>query len=652
MFNDIIGGDWPYFFFENLKEMAFPFLWNTNWPTGLGGNQIIILPLKIYLQVPILIFVNYLNIPWPIIQRIFWFWLAFGISFYSGYRIGKSYIGGLIYATNSWILMVIGGGQMGVALAFAIAPFVLSKFIEFISNFRTLLENNKITQALIIIALVLSLQIVWDFRVTYLTLFCLLLYFLLSLFLKKISLKKIIKPLFIGLLIFIGLNFFWIFPLVLSGFGNTGFFKESFIGAASMKFLSFANFSNSISLLHPNWPENIFGKIYFMRSQFLFIPLFAFFSLFFINNFKRNKEENKEKKMKVLYFALLALFGAFLAKGTNSPFGVINAWLFSNFPGMDLFRDPIKFYILVAIAYSFLIPYSLSRITGKKVKSLYKSILYIAFFVYWVFLTFPLFADHVHGISSRKNIPQEYVDLKDFFYERKDFFRTFWVPRNQRFGFNSDHHPAIDAGNILNAANYLEIINWLGKEGAKEQLARWSVKYIIVPYDSEGEIFLEDRKYSTKKYEETVSALNSLDFLERIKTQSFNKIAIFELKERINDHIFIENKKGFFDKPEVRWVSIDPARYEVEIKNVKEPVSLIFSESFDAGWVLSNKQESINSDKTKDGLNSFEIEKTGNLNYNLYFKPQKYLQAGVVISLLTLVIVILVLIKLKKGARK
>ena len=113
-----------------------------------------------------------------------------------------------------------------------------------------------------------------------------------------------------------------------------------------------------------------------------------------------------------------------------------------------------------------------------------------------------------------------------------------------------------------------------------------------------------------------------------------------------------ETKKGFFDKPEVRWVSIDPARYEVEIKNVKEPVSLIFSESFDAGWVLSNKQESINSDKTKDGLNSFEIEKTGNLNYNLYFKPQKYLQAGVVISLLTLVIVILVLIKLKKGARK
>jgi len=112
----ILKGDWPHYFAENLSSFSIPEIWSSVWPTGLGGNQAIILPLKLYLQGIVLIFVNTLGIPWEIVQIIFFFGLFVAVSIYSSYKLTKSWIGVLIYSTNTWILLVFSGGQMGIAL--------------------------------------------------------------------------------------------------------------------------------------------------------------------------------------------------------------------------------------------------------------------------------------------------------------------------------------------------------------------------------------------------------------------------------------------------------------------------------------------------------------------------------------------------------
>ena len=60
---------------------------------------------------------------------------------------------------------------------------------------------------------------------------------------------------------------------------------------------------------------------------------------------------NNVKNLKIGYLALLALVGAFLAKGSLPPFGGVYLWLFRNIPGMSLFRDAAKFFLLLVLSF-------------------------------------------------------------------------------------------------------------------------------------------------------------------------------------------------------------------------------------------------------------------------------------------------------------
>jgi hypothetical protein len=150
------------------------------------------------------------------------------------------------------------------------------------------------------------------------------------------------------------LHSFWILPALLihqNAFTQLGGVTPTI---DSVTYFSFAKFENAISLLHPNWPENIFGKTYFMKPEFLILPLLAFMSIFFVKKEKQNKL--------ILYFILLGIFGAFLAKGSQDPFGNIYLWMFQHLPGFFLFRDSTKWYTLVAISYAILIPFSIRSV--------------------------------------------------------------------------------------------------------------------------------------------------------------------------------------------------------------------------------------------------------------------------------------------------
>lgn len=167
----IIGGDWPYFFNESLKDFSFFTSWETWQNNGLGGIS------PSYFLQPFfsftIFFVNFLHVQWTIIYKVFWFGLFLIFSFFTpSYllrtlfsKINPWYIllAGLIYATNTYILMVVGGGQMGVALAYSIAPLVLARFIKIIQNSEFPNQNSFIA------GLVLGLQVMYDPRISYIT---------------------------------------------------------------------------------------------------------------------------------------------------------------------------------------------------------------------------------------------------------------------------------------------------------------------------------------------------------------------------------------------------------------------------------------------------------------------------------------------------
>lgn len=519
------SGDWPYLFLENIQAFKIPteppFLW-----------------LEPYYQLTAKLGVQVFSLAWEVAEKIFWFYPFLTVSLVSSYLFLKYLseylkidrnnslifisLGSLIFMTNTYILMLVGGGQMGVAMSYSLLPLVILVFFKIIQNLELKIKN------LLIGSLILGIQLMFDPRIFLLSIFIIFLYILFTF--EKFN-TIILKRIFLALTLTVILNLFWILPNF--GYFNTEY--KSAIDAANASFLSFATFSNSISLLHPNWPENIFGKIGFMKPEFITLPILAYMSLFFLTIKQFNNKT-------ILFFAFLGLFGAFLAKGTNPPFGELYMRL-SDVPGFSIFRDPTKFYVLVVVSYMVLVPLSIYGFTDWfntkfkmqssklqfKIQN-YTLVLFSLLLVsYHLFLIRPAVFGQLTGTFKPHAVPKEYVYLKDFLSTQPEFTKTLWVPTVERFGFNSRTRPAISAMEIFGASSASGVLDQFDKTGVRKQLEDEEIKYIVIPDDYLKEIFIADRKFHDKLYIKTIDKLKSIDWLSEVRNHNFGKIKAFKV---------------------------------------------------------------------------------------------------------------------------
>lgn len=496
------SGDWPYLFSENIKQFSFIPSAGVLWLTP-------------YYEITSKFLVQYLGLNWNLAEKILWFWPFILISMFSSYYLTKSWLGVLIYSTNTYVLMLVGGGQMGVAMSYSFAPLILASFIKIIQASKTKVKN------LFIAGLVLALQITFDPRVAYITLIAVFFFLLFKIEYKKSkeNVKNILRLLFFSILIPIGvailLNMYWIIPLLRGGLSSA---FSGYSSLSGFEFFSFADFSHALSLLHPNWPENIFGKVYFMQPEFILLPVIAYSSLIFVKKIRQGPL--------FIYFAFLGVLGSFLAKGANIPFGEINNFLFQHFPGMSMFRDSSKFYILIALAYSILIPFVLKALSEKKIgKYSLKYYPLIIFLIFWFFTIRPALASQLNGTFKPNDIPSEYIILKNFLENQPETFKTLWIPNVQRFGFRSNIHPALEGTEYFSTSS-AGISSDLTSESIKS-LGKSSIKYVIVPYDSEKELFIIDRKYNENERTNLLQKLRKIHYLRELPP--IGRISIFEV---------------------------------------------------------------------------------------------------------------------------
>lgn len=520
------SADWPYLYPENIKEFHI-FKPGSFW-------------LDPYYRLTAKIGVEFLSLSWEVTERIFWFFPFLIVSFFSSWRFVHfilkkseiienvnlySFFGVLIFTLNTYILMVLGGGQMGVIMSYSFSPL----FLYFL--FKDEFKNKK--QDFFLTVLIGSIELMFDPRIFILTVVFYFIYEFLSLIFVKVDFKKI-KYLFLIIFSILFLNLFWIV-------GNIGFFNNTYSiikTEPGADFLSFATFENTLSLLHPNWPDNIFGKIGFMKPEFILLPVLAYFSLIFVKNSKL-KTGNKNKEI-ILFFALISLIGAFLAKGINSPFGELYSWL-DKIPGFLIFRDPTKFYLWVILSYSVVIPFSIHFISNvfnskfplrprSQASKFQNYIFFILFLGYWLFLIKPAVFGQLGGTFKPQAVPKEYILLKEFLKNQPEYFTVFWIPQVQRFGFYSENHPVVNSWELFRASSLAATINGFKRKDAEETLSKAKVKYVVVPYDSRQEIFIDDRKYQPKLFEKTLVELGKINSLKEIKIEGLSNIKVFLLE--------------------------------------------------------------------------------------------------------------------------
>ena len=241
------------------------------------------------------------------------------------------------------------------------------------------------------------------------------------------------------------------------------------------------------------------------------------------------------------------------------------------------------------------------------------------------------------GTFTQVDTPQEYTNLSKILEQDKDFGRTLWVPQVQRFAFYNHNHPAVSAINLYKSQNVDEIFEKISNKTNEKFLQDRSIKYVVVPLDTQKEIFLEDRKYSDQDYKSTIEALEKVPYLTRI--DDTGGIIIFKVSESL-PHIFSSNQNS-----KIKVITSDPTEYNFKITNANSGDKLTLTETYDPNWVIQTNGEEISTKRYREtNFNTFELSNTGNIQAKILYKPQKIVNVGSMISLFALIIILSTLI--------
>ena len=515
-----VSTDYPLISKELLSSsLNMPYAWMTRTSVGLGENSLFTLwswPVDFMYG-----FLGHLGISSDIIQII-----VIIISLIVGsYGINKILVSFnfsvkaritsiLFYLLNSYYLLLIDGGQLGIAVAYSFLPLSYFYFLESTKgNFRSKLMS----------ALIISLSGFFDVRFLYILFLALGLRFLFTLEYSKKYFFSWISSVSVFLIIFLLLNFYWIYPSVIYGLE----IPKNVLSQDNIKFLSFAKFKHALLLLQPHWYKNSFGVISYTRKEFLLIPLFAFGSVLF-------NRKNKE----TYFWIIISLLGIILVKGNNPPFENLYAFLFSNLPGFSLFRDPTKFYLLICFGYSILIGFTINKLV-KVTPAVFG-----LFLIYLIILVNPIYLSKMTGLFSKPNNLESFKKVEEIIKADTDFGRVLWVPNRQPLAYVSLNHPVVEASRIQdlrifangNFGTY-ETQNFLRESPIIAQLLELSnIKYVVYSSpDKTKKELSDDEKNYYKNFSEQLSRKDYLDTVYKDEN-----VTLYRVKGEF-DKFFVSN---------------------------------------------------------------------------------------------------------------
>jgi len=446
-------GDAPFFYSEGLKELfSEPLTWVTR-NTSLGGvNSILWIS-------PIMFLMGALNkfllLGSDSVIRILFYFPSILLSGVGTYLLARYlklsrsvlFFAPLFYILNSYFILLVDGGQVGVVLAYSIFPLVIlfgKKMLDrvsVLSFFLFLLSSFVLTVADPRILLVAYLTLfVWQVFENW----------------KKITF------LFLSVMLLTPLNFYWIFPVFKIKTEALG------LGVSSLQLSSLLN---SLLLYAPHWPDNVFGKVVQPPFYFVFVPLLIFGGLIFV-----------PRSGIRLRLTFLFLVFSFLAKGTTYPFGGIYSFLI-NLPFGFAFRDSSKFFIPLILFGGILIGETVDTFR-MKVK-----IFPVLIYIYLLFLISPAFLGKLNFILGRRNTDSSFGIIYKNLNSDGGNFKTLWFPEKHPLTFEISEKSAVSARDlvlltpigVMNASN--DVFNFLNSPKYVDWLKILGVKYLFLPGD-------------------------------------------------------------------------------------------------------------------------------------------------------------------------
>jgi len=552
-------------------------------------------------------------------KLLFYFWFIFsGLSMYylcsvlKLKRIAKL-SASLFYMMNPYSLEIIWYFASGLLLpGYILTPLILGLFIKSLNSGKS-------------IRYVVLLAVIWFFAGTYAyanpavaivhwaIIFSYFLYYLLINRRNRRFCKQAVCKMTALLFLWVSFNIFWLFPYL-----NIIYQQRASVSNPSLGFISnLATFKlNSANLLgalrlgglwslHGKWdgiPYYIWADKYstisFILISFL-IPLFVFLPVFLIN--KKNKERSKS----ILYFVILAIIGIFLVKGTKSPLGMVNIWLYKYIPFLGTaFRANIqKWSLVTSLAFAPLLGLGIN-ITFDYLKTAFRrkiSLIFISFVTILLFFIYAspfwsgqlIFAGGGPIPSARIKVPSEYYNLKDWTNSYKNEWRLFSFPlsKNSNTIYKWQDNNGYVGGDIIRwfsskpviyansgALYQIPILIATNVEmGSDADVKLWklfpllNVKYLLVHHDINWELIKNHSwwiNHSLGKIQRAIRLQNKIKFAKK-----FNKLYLYKISDKyFLPHIYSS------DTPTIVAGNIDTLVPMTETKYLEGKPVLLFAQ--------------------------------------------------------------------------
>lgn len=531
---------------EGLGEPTVFYLWS--WPFNLMFGILANLGLSYEILQRVIVIIPFLLIGtlgiWKVANH-------FNLSSY-----GK-FISTLFYLTNTYIILIIDGGQLSISLAYVLLP------IGFLALEHATAGSLK---KKVLAGLLISSIGFFDFRFIYILLLLSIIRFIHEfLYLNPKEWTKWtfnwFKSGLIVTLVIIGLNAYWI--LVIINAPPSINFYNYLTQTSSTGFISLGH---ALFLLSPHWYKNIFGNLSQLKFEFILIPLLVFLAPIV-----------RPKSRTVSFWMMVAVISVFLAKGNYDPIGGFYPWLYSHIPGFSLFRDSSKFFFLVALSYSLLIGITVDELIKRIKRDNIKKILFTSLVIYLVFLIRPVWMGKMTGTFSRPSMQIEYSKLNKFIQSDTQESNVFWIPTISPLTELDSNHPAVEAVRLVqkrpfsqaNIGTY-ERFNFLREASYMGEIFNVAnIGYVVYP---PLDLRRADPHPDNIRYYNTfLSQLSNLPWLSKVENFA---IPIFKVKQ---------HQETLFITPNVWWIIGSDNSYKESTKSAKLSLSknaLIFAEEF------------------------------------------------------------------------
>lgn len=510
-------GDAPYFYQQNLNELFNkPFVWDLR-NSNFGANQ----SLSLWLYLPTFLmgalnhFFKFSN---EFLIRLIFYFPATILSFLGSAFFLKRYsqdkmavfLGSFFYSFNSYFLLLIDGGQIGVALAYGIFPFVVALTLNFF--------NKRTVKGFLLSVGAFFILTNTDLRIAVLALF-------LSVLIKAVENlsgekeKRWILWLPLIILTVASLDSFWLLPLILNT--NTLLIPSSGLNLISLL--------DSLFLFEPHFPLNEFGTTFLPPFYYSFLLLLIIPAIFFI------------RKKITLFISLLFLLFVFLTKGGSDPLGSWYNFVVDKVPFASSFRDSSKFFAPLVLSAVTLLVFSAEFLSQKLTWRKYFFSVVVVYF-YLLLLIFPAVFGSLSGSLGSQPPSSEYKSIYQLLSRQNGFFRTLWFPERPSLAFADFQKPAVSADLLYQerpfasqiSGNY-DLFYFLHSSQLKQWLGLLSVKYVFLP---------ENQRKKNWTAKERIEREEFLKFANSVFTDKINTLKDFAgyVLDKSEPHIFGQKK--------------------------------------------------------------------------------------------------------------